>query len=124
MAKSGAQLVVFHTGFRICNNIFIFFCWALQQKSGLSKLKDTARYTGLLLAPAEDLMMLFWPILDHFWCPVVTLITFSSRQEKFKENPKKSKNFKKSKNPKKSQKNPKKIQKTNYEKKTKNSKIT
>ena len=57
-------------------------------------LEGTARYAGLLLAPAEDfglrprdffalrgkkdLIMLFWPILGHLWCPVVTLVTFSS----------------------------------------------
>ena len=51
-------------------------------------LEDTARFAGLLLAPAEgfDLwsraffalwakkyrIMLFWPILGHFWNPVVT----------------------------------------------------
>ena len=48
----------------------------------LTRLEDTARYAGLLLAPAEGfgrgifpplgkkkLIMLFWPILGHFWCP-------------------------------------------------------
>ena len=60
----------------------------------LYELEDMARYAGLLLAPAEGfglwsraffalraktgLIMLFWPILGHFWCPVVTLVTFSS----------------------------------------------
>ena len=26
----------------------------------------------------KELIMLFWPILGHFWCPIVTLVTFSS----------------------------------------------
>ena len=58
-----------------------------------STLKNVARYTGLLLAPAKDfgfrqshffcgkkiqLVLLFWPILCHFWCSVLTLLTFSS----------------------------------------------
>ena len=30
------------------------------------------------LRAKTGLIMLFWPILGHFWCPVVTLITFSS----------------------------------------------
>ena len=57
-------------------------------------LEDTARYVGLLLAPAEgfslwqsaffafrakkDSIMLFWSILGHLWCPLVTLVTFRS----------------------------------------------
>ena len=59
------------------------------KKKLLLVLEDTARYTGLLLAPAEaffvlwannDLIniMLFWPIFGHFWFPVVTLVTFSN----------------------------------------------
>ena len=59
-------------------------------------LEDTARYTGLLLAPAEgfgrrQVIMLFWPIFDNFWCPVVTLVTFSSNLSNFERNPKKPK---------------------------------
>ena len=53
-----------------------------------------ARYAGLILAPAEcfglwpraflsfgqkDLNLLFWPISDHFWCLVVTLVSFNSK---------------------------------------------
>ena len=80
------------------------------------KLEDTARYAGLLLAPAEgiglrpraffalwakkDLFILFWPILGYLWGPVVTLVTFSSNLSNFKTNPK---------NPKKIQNIPKKI---------------
>ena len=68
------------------------------------KLEDTARYAGLLLAPAEGfglrprlffalrakkkLIMLFWPIFCNFWCPVVTLVTFSSNLSNFERNAK------------------------------------
>ena len=62
------------------------------------RLEDTARYAGLLLAPAEDfglwlrlvgqeLIMLFWATLGNFWCPVVTLVTFSSNLSNFEKNP-------------------------------------
>ena len=66
-------------------------------------LEDTARYAGLLVAPAEvfglrprdfcpsgkrKLIRLVWPILDHFLCPVVTLVTFISNFGNFKKNPK------------------------------------
>ena len=52
--------------------------------------------------------MLFWPIFGIFWCPVVTLVTFSSYLSNFlkeykkkQKNPKKNpNNFKKSKSPK------------------------
>ena len=94
----------------------------------LFKLEDTARYAGLLLAPAEGLpsaeaffalrtknefIMLFGPIFGNFLCPVVTLVTFSSNISNFERNPKKPKkskknstkfkSFKKTKNPKKIQ---------------------
>ena len=68
-------------------------------------LEDTARYAGLLLAPAEDfglrprlflpfrqkrsLLCCFGPFLGGFWCPVVTLVTFSSNLSTFERNPKK-----------------------------------
>ena len=45
---------------------------------------------------------LFWPIFANFWCPVVTLVTFSSNLSNFERNPKK---------PNKSNKNP-----TNFKK--------
>ena len=53
--------------------------------------------------------MLFWPIFVHFWCPAVTLVTFSSNLSNFERNqrkkiPKISKNQKLEKNPKKSKK--------------------
>ena len=58
-----------------------------------------ARYADLLLAPAEgfgrgfflpfgqkrELVMLFWPMLDHFWYPLVTLVTFSINLSNFKK---------------------------------------
>ena len=31
--------------------------------------------------------MLFWPILGHFWCLVVNLVTFSSDLSDFEKNP-------------------------------------
>ena len=42
------------------------------------------RYAGQLLAPAEGL-----PILGHFWCSVVTLVTFSSKLDNFAKKSKK-----------------------------------
>ena len=75
----------------------------------LEKLEDTARYAGLLLAPAEGFgrgffcplgkkkafFMLFWPIYGNFWCPVVTVVTFSSNLSNFERNQKNKKNPKK-----------------------------
>ena len=74
-------------------------------------LEDTARYAGLLLAPAEgfglqprhffafraknDLIMLLWPIFGFFWCPVVTLVTLSSNLKNLVWNSLKSKIIKK-----------------------------
>ena len=87
----------------------------------LKELEDTARYAGLLPAPAEGFglqprlflafgqkkcfFMLFWPIFGDFWCPVVTMVTFSSNLSNFERN-----NKKKLKNPKKNPKKSKKIQ--------------
>ena len=34
--------------------------------------------------------MLFWPILGHFWYPVVTMVTFISNVSDIKKNPKKN----------------------------------
>ena len=75
------------------------------------RLEGTARYAGLLLAPAEGfglrprlfLPFVFLLILGHFWCSVVTSVTFSSNLSNFEKNQKKSK--KNSKKPKKSKKN-------------------
>ena len=69
-----------------------------------NKLEDTTRYTGLLLAPAEGfgrglffalqakkgLFMLFWAVFGDFWCPVVTVVTFSSNLSNFERNPPKN----------------------------------
>ena len=62
------------------------------------KLEGRARYAGLILAPAEgfgqgffgpsgkkELFTLFVPILGHFWCSVVTSVTFSSNLCNFKK---------------------------------------
>ena len=40
----------------------------------------------------KDLIMLSWQILGHFWCPVVTMVTFSSNLTNFKKNTKSPKN--------------------------------
>ena len=81
-------------------------------------LENTARYAGLLLAPAEGFehwprqkkgfIMLFWLVFGDFWCPVVTLVIFSgnlSKFEKYQKKTKKSKRCKKIKKIKKSKKN-------------------
>ena len=57
--------------------------------------------------------MLFWPILGHLWCPVVTVVTFSSNLRNFKKNPKdqkKSQKYSNLKKPNKSKKVKKYIQ--------------
>ena len=75
-------------------------------------LEDTARYAGLLLAPAEgfglrprlffalrekkELFMLFWPIFGDFWCPVVPVVTFSSNLSNFERKKEEKKSQKKS----------------------------
>ena len=64
-----------------------------------SKLEGTARYAGFtssscggLRPPAKaffalrakkELFMLFWLTLGHFWCSVVTSVTFSSNLSNF-----------------------------------------
>ena len=35
--------------------------------------------------------MLFWPLFGNFWCPVVTLVTFSSNLSNFERNTQKPK---------------------------------
>ena len=81
----------------------------------LNVLKGTARYVGLLLAPAEGqkkiFLMLFLLILGHFSCLVVTSVTLRSNLNNFEKNPKKIKKNPK-KNPKKSKKSKKKNLKT------------
>ena len=89
----------------LCNlkkNIKIVSCFRIfenfqKAKISLEKtLEDTACYAGLLLCPAEgqglflplgqkkNSIRLFWPNLGHFWCPVVTLVSFSSLPVRFK----------------------------------------
>ena len=54
--------------------------------------------------------MLFWPIFGDYWCPVATMVTFSSTLINFERNP-----------PKKNEKIQKKIQKSKNLKKIKKS---
>ena len=75
------------------------------------KLEDTARYAGLLLAPAEGFgrgfflpfgqkkifLCCFCPFFGDFWCPVVAMESFSSNLRNFERNKKKN-TKKKSKN--------------------------
>ena len=58
-------------------------------KEYLLLLEDTANYAGLFLAHwvKIELSMLFWPILGLLWCPVITLVTFSSNLSNFEKNP-------------------------------------
>ena len=66
------------------------------------KLEDTARYAGFLVAPAEGFgfgrgkKKAYYAVLANFWCSVVTLVTFSSKLDNFKQNPKIQKIIKKS----------------------------
>ena len=84
------------TGHRV--NVLPFFgCLLLLHKTRRYRY----RYASLLLAPAakaffalrakKELIMLFWPIFGNFWCPVVTLVTFSSNLSNFERNPQKTK---------------------------------
>ena len=69
-------------------------------------LRKTRRY-GPLRGPTSSSCGGLWPsaeafyyaVLAHFWCPVVTLVTFSSNisnnTKKQQKNPKKFKKFKK-----------------------------
>ena len=66
------------------------------------QLEDTARYAGLLLAPAEGFgrakKRAYYAVLNNsgnFWRPVVTLVSFSSNRSNFERNPKKKLNQKK-----------------------------
>ena len=43
------------------------------------------------LRAKKELIMLFWTIFGNFWCPVVTLVTFSSNISNFEINTKKTK---------------------------------
>ena len=46
---------------------------------------------GFFALPAKKLIMLFWPILGHFWCPVVPFVTFSSNLSNLEKIPQKPK---------------------------------
>ena len=91
------------------------------------ELEGTARNAGLLLAPAEgfgqgffalqekkELFTLFLPILGHFWCPVVTVVTLIVTFSNF-EKIQKNKRRIKINNTKKITKSPKKL--SNHKKK-------
>ena len=56
------------------------FLYFLPEFKLLDQLEGTARYAGLLLAPTEGfglwLVMQFLLSLGHFWCSVVTSVTF------------------------------------------------
>ena len=59
---------------------------------GLSSSSCGGLWPGLFWPFGQKrLIMLFWPILGHFWCSVVTLGTFSSNLNNLFLNPKKSK---------------------------------
>jgi hypothetical protein len=63
------------------------------------------------LRAKKELFIMFWPIFGNLWCPVVTVVTFSSNLRNLEINQKKKtkKSQKKTqKNPKNSKKNPKK----------------
>ena len=47
------------------------------------------------LRAKKELIMLFWPIFGDFWCPVVTVVTFSSNLSNFERNPKKTEKIQK-----------------------------
>ena len=66
----------------------------------LKVLDDTARYAGLLLAPAEGFGLRsrvflalrakktpYYAVLAHFWFPVVTMVTFSNNLSTFVRKP-------------------------------------
>ena len=88
---------------RSIGNIFSPISWFSRLKKDVKfcdrlpyviSLEGTARYAGLLLAPAEsfglrprlflpfgqkkELIIQFWPIFGFLWSPVITLVTFSS----------------------------------------------
>ena len=48
----------------------------------------------LALWETRELLMLFWPILGHFWCSIVPLVTFSCNfEEKDPKNPSHQKKY-------------------------------
>ena len=101
--------------------------------------EDTVRYAGLLLATAEGFglrpraffvlrakrepIMLFWPILGNFLCPVESLVTFNSNLSNFKRI-KKSQNKIPKKSEKKNTKNTKNYKKKIYKESQKLTKLS
>ena len=55
--------------------VFFYFC--------LHYILGPSAEAFVALRAKRELIMLFWPILGHFWCPVVTLVTFSSNLSNF-----------------------------------------
>ena len=107
-------------------------CFAQQLKNySVYILEGTARYAGLLLAPAEvfgqgrGFFLPFWGekelytlcvlILGHFWCSAVTSVNFNNNLSNFENNPKNLKNSPTTKNSKKF-KNHKNLKKKNKKK--------
>ena len=62
-------------------------------------LKRVGFLGGAFFGPKKELIMLFWSILGHVWCSVVTLVTFSNF-DKIQKMTKYFQNLKFSKNPK------------------------
>ena len=85
------------------SNIFIIDCASSEPYENLSislsyysLLEDTARYAG----KKNSLLCCFGPFfVCNFWCPVVTLVTFSSNLSNFEMNNKKKIQKKVKKNP-------------------------
>ena len=98
LASSFTLLLFFLLTSKIC---LPFISWKNRLIWVLKLLEDTARYAGLLLAPAEGFglwprlffviwarrepVMMFWPILGKFGYSVVTLATFSSNLANLKK---------------------------------------
>ena len=76
-------------------SIYVIFSAYLVSIVFIKKIKGSARYTRFLLPPAKGfalwgrLFMMSWFILGHFWCSVVTSVTFSRKlsnvEKKWKE---------------------------------------
>ena len=85
-----------------CNSLLVY----VLQVVGISPVIYTRRYSPLrgltssscgglrpsaeaffALRAKKELIILFWPIFGNFWCPVVTVVTFSSNlREALKKN--------------------------------------
>ena len=51
----------------------------------VTSLEDMSRYAGLLLVPAEGFGCGFFCPSGYFFCPVVTLVTFTGNLSNFKK---------------------------------------